>query len=216
MRDGRQKNSARVLIETSNLPALLVVVDVGGTTTVVTMTTVLLASCVVVWDREPTTSGVVDGTVGVLEVWEVDIELVVVGIGFDWMVVKGVEEGVVKVVVVESAHISSRTFSTKSSSGGWHTRDEHWIIVTDNWWAQIHKVLVVLQPTTNAASSAHDMAHFGRSFKVSGGCADVNMLWFNRQRTLMNDRYRRWGYMNILICICGKKWWSWQIISTRL
>jgi hypothetical protein len=73
MRDGRQKNSARALIETSNLPALLVVVDVGVTTTVVTMTTVLLASCVVVWDREPTTSGVVDKTVDVVVDEVVDV-----------------------------------------------------------------------------------------------------------------------------------------------
>jgi len=68
IRDGRQKNSARVLIETSNLPDPLVAVDDGCMITVVRMTTVLLASCVVVWDREPTTSGVVDGTVGVLEI----------------------------------------------------------------------------------------------------------------------------------------------------
>lgn len=69
MRDGRQKNSARVLIETSNLPAplMLVVVDVGFTITVLTMKTVLLASCLVVGDRE-LTSGIVDETVDVVVV----------------------------------------------------------------------------------------------------------------------------------------------------
>lgn len=68
MREGRPKKSARVLIETSNLPAPLVGVDVGGMTTVVTTTRVLLAGCVVVWDRELTTLGVVDETADVLEV----------------------------------------------------------------------------------------------------------------------------------------------------
>lgn len=45
-----------MLIEMSNLPAPLVVVDVGAMTTVVTTKVVLLASCVVVWDRELRTS----------------------------------------------------------------------------------------------------------------------------------------------------------------
>lgn len=68
-----------------NLPAPLVVIDVGVKTTVLMMKTVLLASCLVVWDGELTTLSVVDETVdvvvdvlGVSEVDEgVDIEFVV-------------------------------------------------------------------------------------------------------------------------------------------
>jgi len=69
MRDGRPRNSARVLKVTSNLPdpLRLVVFGVGVMITVVIMKTVLLASCVVVWDRELNKSGVVDGTVDVVE-----------------------------------------------------------------------------------------------------------------------------------------------------
>jgi len=69
MRDGRPKNSARVLMETSNLPdpLRLVTFGVGVMITVVTMKTVLLASCGVVWDRELNKSGVVDGIVDVVE-----------------------------------------------------------------------------------------------------------------------------------------------------
>lgn len=72
MRNGRQKNSVRVLKETSNLPAPLVPVVIGVAvafgvmTTVVTTKTVLLASCLVVLDEELTTVGVVDETVDVV------------------------------------------------------------------------------------------------------------------------------------------------------
>ena len=58
-------------METSNLPdplRLVVVFGVGVMITVVMMKTVLLASCVVVWDRELTRSGVVDDDVDALEV----------------------------------------------------------------------------------------------------------------------------------------------------
>ena len=109
MRDGRPKNSARVLIETSNLPDPLVVVDVGVMTTVVTMKTVLLASCVVVGDRELKTSGVVDVSVDVVvdvvvgEIVDVVIELVVVDEEETKEVIgKETEEEVVEVVVEES------------------------------------------------------------------------------------------------------------------
>jgi hypothetical protein len=56
-------------METSNLPDpfRLVIFGVGVMITVVTMKTVLLASCGVVWDRELNKSGVVDGTVDVIE-----------------------------------------------------------------------------------------------------------------------------------------------------
>jgi hypothetical protein len=68
MRDGRQKDRARIMKETSNLPAPLVgiVVRGGGMTTVVTMKTVLLASCAEVWNEKLRTSGVVDETVDVV------------------------------------------------------------------------------------------------------------------------------------------------------
>lgn len=59
----RQNKSARVLIETSNLRAPLVAIDVGVMTTVLMTKTVLLASCVVVWDERLTTLGVLDETV---------------------------------------------------------------------------------------------------------------------------------------------------------
>ena len=75
MTDGRHKNSARVLIETSNLfvPLMLVVllvpvvVDVGIRITVLTTKTVLLARCLEVGDRE-LASGVVDESVDVVGV----------------------------------------------------------------------------------------------------------------------------------------------------
>ena len=96
MRDIRQKNRARVLIERPNFPAPLAVVDVGVMTTVVMTTTVLLASSVVVWDKELTISDVVDETV------DVDIELVVVEISLDWIDVEDVEEEAEEAVVMES------------------------------------------------------------------------------------------------------------------
>jgi len=70
MRYGIHKKSARVPIETSNLPAPLVGVDVGGMITVVTTKTVLLASCVVVWDKM---LGVVDEAVNFVELVVVEI-----------------------------------------------------------------------------------------------------------------------------------------------
>ena len=94
MRDGRPKKIARVMKETSNLPAPLVMSDVGSgvgcKVTVLTRKTVLLASCLVVgtvfWSERLETSDVEDDSETVDVVvdvsWvseaEVDVELDIV------------------------------------------------------------------------------------------------------------------------------------------
>jgi len=75
MRDGRQNNSARLLIETSNPPAPLVAIDVGVMTTVVTRKTVLLASCGLVWYEILNPLGVVDETVDSDETVDVVVDV---------------------------------------------------------------------------------------------------------------------------------------------
>ena len=81
MRDGRQKQSARVMKEMSNLPAPPVTDNdvgcgVGCRVTVLMRKTVLLASCVVVgvvlWNEKLKTSGVVDDS----EVVDVVVDVV--------------------------------------------------------------------------------------------------------------------------------------------
>lgn len=111
-------------------------VDVGVMTTVVTTKTVLLASCVVVGDRELTgvVDEIVDEVVDVFEVWEVDedsgvIELVVVGdvgIWLESMVVEEeveeeIEEEVNEVVVVKSVGRRLVRFGWGNANGrrGW-------------------------------------------------------------------------------------------------